>query len=53
MATAAKLTIATVHEIKALGEFDPETIVTPGIFVNRIVKIPRVATQGAGFKKAA
>jgi 3-oxoadipate CoA-transferase alpha subunit len=53
MATAAKLTIATVHEIKALGELDPETIVTPGIFVNRIVKIPRVATQGAGFKKAA
>lgn len=53
MATAAKLTVATVHAIKELGELDPETIVTPGIFVNRIVKIPRVATQAAGFKKAA
>jgi 3-oxoadipate CoA-transferase alpha subunit len=53
MATAAKLTVATVHEIRELGELDPEAVVTPGIFVNRIVKIPRVATQGAGFKKAA
>jgi 3-oxoadipate CoA-transferase, alpha subunit len=52
MATAAKTTIATVHEIKELGELDPEAIVTPGIFVSRIVKIPRVATQGAGFRKA-
>ena len=32
---------------------DPETIVTPGIFVNKIVKIDRVATQAGGFKKAA
>lgn len=53
MATAAKLTVATVHEIRELGELDPEAVVTPGIYVNRIVKIPRVATQGAGFKKAA
>jgi 3-oxoadipate CoA-transferase, alpha subunit len=52
MATAAKTTVATVHEIKELGELDPEAIVTPGIFVSRIVKIPRVATQGAGFRKA-
>jgi 3-oxoadipate CoA-transferase, alpha subunit len=52
MATAAKTTIATVHEIRELGELDPEAIVTPGIFVSRIVKIPRVATQGAGFRKA-
>ncbi len=53
MATAARLTVATVHEIKELGELDPEAIVTPGIFVQRIVQIARVATQGAGFKKAA
>ena len=53
MAAAAKLTVATVHEIKELGELDPEAIVTPGIYVNRIVKIPRVKTAGAGFKKAA
>ena len=34
-------------------QLDPETIVTPGIFVNQIVKIDRVATQAGGFKKAA
>lgn len=53
MAAAARLTVATVHEIKELGELDPEAIVTPGIYVNKIVKIQRVATQGAGFRKAA
>ena len=53
MASAAKLTVATVHEIKALGELDPEAIVTPGIYVSKIVKIQRVATQAGGLKKAA
>jgi 3-oxoadipate CoA-transferase, alpha subunit len=53
MATAAKKTIATVHEVVELGELDPETIVTPGIFVHHIVKIDRIATQAGGFKKAA
>lgn len=53
MAMAAKQTIATVHEIVELGELDPEAVVTPGIFVHRIVKIGRVATQAGGFKKAA
>lgn len=53
MATAAKKTIATVHEIVELGQMDPEAIVTPGIFVNQVVKIERTATQAGGFKKAA
>ncbi len=53
MAMAATHTIATVHEIVALGTLDPENIVTPGIFVSRIVKVPRVATQAGGFKKPA
>ena len=53
MAMAAKRTIATVHDIVALGALDPEAIVTPGIFVNRIVQNDRVATQAGGFKKAA
>jgi 3-oxoadipate CoA-transferase, alpha subunit len=53
MATAAKLTVASVYEIKELGELDPEAVVTPGIYVGKIVKIPRVATQPGGFKKAA
>lgn len=51
MATAAKRTIASVHEIVELGELDPEAIVTPGIFVSQIVKIDRVATQAGGFKQ--
>lgn len=53
MATAAKKTVATVHRIVELGELDPEAIVTPGIFVNKIVKIERVATRAGGFRKAA
>jgi 3-oxoadipate CoA-transferase alpha subunit len=41
MATAARLTVASVHEVVGLGELDPEHIVTPGIFVQRVVKVPR------------
>ncbi|MBA4264269.1 MAG: 3-oxoadipate CoA-transferase [Comamonadaceae bacterium] len=52
MATAAKRTIASVFEIVELGTLDPETIVTPGIHVTSIVKIPRVATQAGGFREA-
>lgn len=37
MAMAAKTTVAAVAQVCALGELDPETIVTPGIFVNRVV----------------
>ncbi|MEO9066490.1 MAG: 3-oxoacid CoA-transferase subunit A [Caldimonas sp.] len=50
MAMAAKVTIATVHEIVPLGSLDPETVVTPGIFVQRVVRIDRVATRAGGFK---
>jgi 3-oxoadipate CoA-transferase, alpha subunit len=53
MATAARKTIATVHEIVELGDIDPEHVVTPGIHVHRIVRIARTATQAGGFKKAA
>ena len=52
MAMAAGHTIATVHHIDELGELDPETIVTPGIHVGKIVRIDRVATQAGGFKGA-
>jgi len=51
MATAAKVTIATVHEIAELGSIDPETVITPGLFVQRVVKIDRVATSAGGFKR--
>jgi len=53
MATAAKVTVATVHEVVELGQMDPEAVVTPGIFVKRVVKIARTATNAGGFKQQA
>ena len=46
MAMAAKLTIAEVSEVVEVGALDPEAVVTPGIFVQRIVRIdaPRQET---------
>ena len=52
MAMAAKCTIATVHEVVELGALDPEAVVTPGLFVQRVVRVARTATRGAGFKAA-
>lgn len=53
MAASAKFTVASVYEIKELGELDPESIVTPGIHVKKIVKLPRMATPAGGFKRGA
>jgi 3-oxoadipate CoA-transferase alpha subunit len=39
MATAARCTIAQVNQVVELGTLDPESIVTPGIFVKRIVRV--------------
>ncbi len=39
MAMAAKCTIAQVDQVVGLGELDPESIITPGIFVQRIVPV--------------
>ena len=39
MATAALCTIAQVNQVIELGKLDPENIVTPGIFVKRVVKV--------------
>src|SRR5436853_4660724 len=47
MASAAKCTVVQVREIAQLGALDPETIVTPGIFVKRVVRI------GSSLRKAA
>jgi 3-oxoacid CoA-transferase subunit A len=38
MATAAAITVAEVDEIVEVGELDPESVVTPGIYVNRVIK---------------
>jgi len=40
MAMAAKFTIAEVDEVVEAGEIDAENVITPGIFVDRIVEIP-------------
>ena len=40
MAKAARVTIAEVDEIVDPGELDPECIVTPGVYVHRIIKVP-------------
>ena len=45
MATAAKCAIVQVREIVALGGLDPEHIITPGIFVQRVVAIDTPALQ--------
>ncbi|SPX81687.1 3-oxoacid CoA-transferase subunit A [Moraxella ovis] len=42
MAMAADVTIAQVGEVVALGELDPEHIVTPGIFVQHVVELQSV-----------
>src|SRR5438445_8546446 len=51
MAAAAKCTIAQVREIVNLGDLDPENVVTPGIFVQRVVEVPAeaklIASPGA------
>ena len=52
MATAARVTVATVHELVAVGELDPEIVVTPGIFVHRVVSIARVQTPGPSPRQA-
>ncbi len=46
MAAAARCTVAQVREIVTLGELDPEIVVTPGIYVQRVVRV-------AALRKAA
>ena len=40
MATAAKLTVAEVERLVEPGEIDPDHIVTPGVYVQRVVAVP-------------
>jgi acyl CoA:acetate/3-ketoacid CoA transferase alpha subunit len=41
MATAARVTIAEVEQMVKTGELDPEAVVTPGIFIDRLIEIPK------------
>jgi 3-oxoacid CoA-transferase subunit A len=40
MATAAKMTVAEVEEYVPAGAFDPDHIITPGIYVKRMIHVP-------------
>jgi 3-oxoadipate CoA-transferase alpha subunit len=40
MASAAKCTVVQVREAVELGQLDPEHVITPGIFVHRVVEFP-------------
>lgn len=50
MAMAARTTVASVHEVVELGGLDPESVVTPGIHVDRVVCVARSVTRAGGFK---
>ncbi|MFC7475549.1 3-oxoacid CoA-transferase subunit A [Dankookia sp. GCM10030260] len=41
MAMAAELTIAQVQHVRELGELHPHMIMTPGVYVNRVVQVDR------------
>jgi 3-oxoacid CoA-transferase A subunit len=43
MAMAAKVTIAEVEQLVEPGQIDPDAVHTPGIFVQRVVNVPRIA----------
>ncbi|XVQ09655.1 3-oxoacid CoA-transferase subunit A [Spirillospora sp. CA-255316] len=49
MATAARTTIAQVSEVVPAGTLDPEAVVTPGIYVDRVVRVQarHYTVQGA------
>jgi 3-oxoadipate CoA-transferase, alpha subunit len=47
MAAAAKCTVVQVREIVELGGIDPEVVVTPGIFVKRVVKAAATLRKAA------
>ena len=53
MATAATTTIAQASQIVAPGGLDPESVVTPGIFVNRVVAVADPAYESELVAKGA
>jgi len=53
MAAAAKCAIAQVREVVNLGDLDPEAVITPGIYVKRVVEIPETNKRIAQPEAAA
>jgi 3-oxoadipate CoA-transferase, alpha subunit len=50
MAMAGEVTVAQVDEVVPLGALDPETVVTPGLFVDRVVCVAGTTAERAGFR---
>jgi 3-oxoadipate CoA-transferase alpha subunit len=46
MAMAAKLTVAQVQRVIELGTLAPEAVVTPGVYVDRLIAVPHDGPQG-------
>ncbi len=53
MAAAAKCAIVQVREVVELGSLEPEAIVTPGLYIQRIVCVQRPANPAQGVNQAA
>ncbi|MBT3305956.1 MAG: 3-oxoadipate CoA-transferase, partial [Alphaproteobacteria bacterium] len=51
MCMAARLTIVQVRSITGLGGIDPEHVVTPGIFVNRIVRVAEPISEARALRE--
>ncbi len=51
MCMAADITIVQVRRFAELGAIDPETVVTPGIFVNRVVEVPDPMSERAAIER--
>jgi 3-oxoadipate CoA-transferase alpha subunit len=53
MCMAAAISIVQVKELVAVGEIDPETVVTPGLFVQRLVVVANPAQESQLVKENA
>ena len=51
MATAAKLTVVQVQRVVELGALSPDSVVTPGIYVNRLVEVPNAGPRLEGSRQ--
>ena len=51
MCMAADVTIVQVRRFAKLGAIDPETVVTPGIFVNRVAEVPDPISERAAIQR--
>ena len=47
MSAAATTTVVQVHDVVEPGAIDPEVVVTPGIYVDRVVAVPGRAGAAA------